>query len=64
MLAGAVFLVVVFGQGIHVTAYSPLGSPDSATMMKRSDDAPRLLHEAVVVDIAKQHNKAAAQVRR
>ena len=30
-------------QDIHVTAYSPLGSPDSATMMKRPDDTPSLL---------------------
>ena len=51
-------------QGIHVTAYSPLGSPDSATMMKRSEDAPSLLHEAIVLDVAKQHSKPAAQVCR
>lgn len=50
-------------QGIHVTAYSPLGSPDSATMMKRSEDAPRLLQEPVVLDISKKHNKPAGQVR-
>ena len=30
-------------QDIHVTAYSPLGSPDSATMMKRPDDTPSLM---------------------
>ena len=49
-------------QGIHVTAYSPLGSPDSATMMKRSEDAPRLLQEPTVLDISKKHDRPAGQV--
>ncbi len=48
-------------QGIHVTAYSPLGSPDSAEMMKRSHKEP-LMQNAKVQEVASKHNKAAAEV--
>ncbi|MEM7136955.1 MAG: aldo/keto reductase [Myxococcota bacterium] len=34
--------------GIGVTAYSPLGSPDSAAMFRRQDDAPLVQHPTVV----------------
>jgi alcohol dehydrogenase (NADP+) len=48
-------------QGIHVTAYSPLGSPDSATMSHR-EDAPELLKDPVVNKIAEKLGKHPAQV--
>ncbi|CAL5229701.1 g13073 [Coccomyxa viridis] len=48
-------------EGIHVTAYSPLGSPDSAEMMKRSHKEP-LMQNAKVQEVASKHNKAAAEV--
>lgn len=48
-------------QGIHVTAYSPLGSPDSAEMMKRAHKEP-LMQNPKVKEIAAKHNKAAAEV--
>ena len=48
-------------QGIHVTAYSPLGSPDSAEMMKRAHKEP-LMQSPKVKEIAAKHNKAAAEV--
>ena len=48
-------------QEIHVTAYSPLGSPDSAEMMKRSHKEP-LMQNAKVQEVASKHNKAAAEV--
>ena len=48
------------GQGIHVTAYSPLGSPDSAAMFKRSTRV--LLEEPVVLRIAERLGKTAGQV--
>ena len=53
----------MFMQGIHVTAYSPLGTPDSASMMKRADDTPSLLQEEAVKKVADKLGKAPAQVR-
>ncbi|KAK9812757.1 hypothetical protein WJX72_003137 [[Myrmecia] bisecta] len=47
-------------QGVHVTAYSPLGSPDSATMFKR--EAPVLLQDPVLARIAASLGKSPAQV--
>ena len=45
---------------IHVTAYSPLGSPDSAAMFNRI--APVLMKDPVVVDIAEKHCRDVGQV--
>jgi diketogulonate reductase-like aldo/keto reductase len=50
-------------KGIHVTAYSPLGSPDSATMMQRGPDTPSLLQDTTVGAIAARCGKSPAQVR-
>ena len=46
--------------GIHVTAYSPLGSPDSASLFKRA--APLLLQDPTLRDIAAKIGKSPAQV--
>ena len=46
---------------IHVTAYSPLGSPDSASMFKRK--APLLMQDPVVKAIAERLSRSPAQVR-
>ena len=48
-------------QGIHVTAYSPLGSPDSAEMMKRQHKQA-VMDNSTVKEIASKHNKHAAEV--
>ncbi|CAD7701569.1 unnamed protein product [Ostreobium quekettii] len=47
--------------GIHVTAYSPLGSPDSAEILKRKV-TPSLLGHDVVTNIAERLGKSPAQV--
>lgn len=49
-------------QGIHVTAYSPLGSPDSAGIVKRREDCPVLLQDNTVAGIAERIGKNAGQV--
>ena len=49
-------------QGIHMTAYSPLGSPDSAEMMKRQHKQS-VMDNPTVKEVASKHNKAAAEVR-
>lgn len=49
-------------RGIHLTAYSPLGSPDSAAMLKRAEDAPTPLKDETVGAIAQQLAKSPAQV--
>lgn len=48
-------------QGIHVTAYSPLGSPDSAEMMKHSHKQS-VMDNSTIKEVAAKHNKAAAEV--
>ena len=45
-----------------MTAYSPLGSPDSAEMMKRQDKQS-VMDNPTVKEVALKHNKAAAEVR-
>ncbi len=47
--------------GIVVTAYSPLGSPDSAAMMGRRDDLP-LIEHPTVQQIAEAHGATPGQV--
>jgi alcohol dehydrogenase (NADP+) len=48
-------------QGIHVTAYSPLGSPDRPDFVK-APDAPVLLDNPVIHSIAEAHGYTPAQV--
>ena len=47
--------------GIAVTAYSPLGSPDSAAMMGRQDDV-LLTQHPTIVEIADAHQATPGQV--
>lgn len=47
--------------GIHVTAYSPLGSPDRSAGMKAADE-PNLFEIPVIVELAKKHNCTPAQI--
>jgi len=47
--------------GIHVTAYSPLGSSDRPDSMK-ADDEPSLLENEVIGEIAEKHDATPAQV--
>ncbi|KAJ8609188.1 hypothetical protein CTAYLR_008424 [Chrysophaeum taylorii] len=46
--------------GVHVTAYSPLGSPDSADMFGHSGRS--LMKHPVVLDVAEKASKTVAQV--
>ncbi|MCI5126466.1 MAG: aldo/keto reductase, partial [Candidatus Electrothrix sp. AR5] len=46
---------------VHLTAYSPLGSPDRPPALKENDE-PMLLEEAVVRRIAELHGCTSAQV--
>jgi len=48
-------------QGIHVTAYAPLGSGDRPAFVK-APDAPVLLDSPVIRSIAAAHERTAAQV--
>ena len=48
-------------KNIHVTAYSPLGSPDSASMFRRT--TPVLLQDQSVIDVAATTGKNSGQVR-
>ncbi len=47
--------------GIHLTAYSPLGSGDRTDAMKAADE-PSLLENKVIQKIAKKHGASPAQV--
>jgi len=48
-------------RGVAVTAYSPLGSPDSAAMMGRHDDV-LLTQDPTILQIAEAHAATPAQV--
>jgi alcohol dehydrogenase (NADP+) len=48
-------------QGIHVTAYSPLGSGDRPDFL-RAPDAPVQLEDSVIGSIAQAHDRTPAQV--
>ena len=48
-------------KGVHVTAYSPLGTPDSKDMMKR-EETPSLTEEPTVLEAAKAHDAHPIQV--
>ena len=47
--------------GTHVTAYSPLGSKDRPSQLKK-DDEPSLLEHPVIGEIAEKHNATPGQV--
>lgn len=48
-------------EGIHLTAYSPLGSPDRIAQMK-ADNEPSLLNNQVISAIAGKHGCSTAQI--
>ena len=48
-------------QGIHITAYAPLGSGDRPAFVKAAD-APVLLDNSVIRSIAQAHDRRPAQV--
>lgn len=47
--------------GTHVTAYSPLGSPDRSAGMKAADE-PNLFQHPVIQELAKKHGCSEAQI--
>ena len=47
--------------GLHLTAYSPLGSRDRPEMMK-GEDEPNLMADSTIVEIAESHDASPAQV--
>lgn len=49
------------GAGVHLTAYSPLGSKDRPDGMKANDE-PILLEDSTIAEIAEQHDATPAQV--
>ena len=49
---------------IHVTAYAPLGSPDSASIMGRPEGLEGPMDDPLVIQVAKRLGKSAAQVCR
>jgi len=53
-------LAACAAMGVHVTAYSPLGTPDSATMLKR--EGPPLMDHPAVREAAELAGKTPAQV--
>ncbi len=48
-------------RGVHVTAYSPLGSPDRPDALKKSGD-PDLLAHPTIAAVAAKHRVSSAQV--
>ena len=46
---------------IHVTAYSPLGAPDSPVVGK--PPGPQLMEDPTVLEVAKKHGKSPVQVQ-
>lgn len=60
--SAAMLTVVMLLQDIHLTAYSPLGTPDSAAMQNRGDQTPHLMSDPTVKQIADKHGKHTAPV--
>ena len=54
-------LAACASQGIHVTAYAPLGSGDRPAFLKAAN-APVLLDNPVIRSIARAHDRTAAQI--
>ncbi|MCA9313976.1 MAG: aldo/keto reductase [Planctomycetes bacterium] len=48
-------------RGVHLTAYSPLGSPDRPDVMRRAED-PDLLAHPTIAGVAAKHDATPAQV--
>ncbi len=48
--------------GIHITAYSPLGSPDRPSRLKDGGEDMPILEDCVVNDIARLHGCSPAQI--
>ena len=48
-------------RGVHVTAYSPLGSPDRPDILKK-DNEPNLLAHPVIGSVAEKHGATNAQI--
>jgi CheY-like chemotaxis protein len=61
LLQQAELVAYCASQGIHVTAYAPLGSSDRPAFLKASD-APVLLDNPVIRSIAEAHDRSPAQV--
>src|SRR5690606_11209046 len=54
-------LAFCHANGVHLTAYSPLGSFDRPETFKAADE-PVLLKDPVIVEIAERHQASPAQV--
>jgi alcohol dehydrogenase (NADP+) len=61
LLQQAELVAYCASQGIHVTAYAPLGSSDRPAFVK-APDAPVLLDNPVIRSIAEAHDRTPAQV--
>ena len=49
-------------QNIHVTAYSPMGTPPSSAMFK-DYQPPLVMNDPIVKELAKKYNKNVGQVQ-
>jgi len=47
---------------VHFTAYSPLGSPDSASLLERKGEHPNLMDDPAVLEISKRTGHDVGQV--
>ena len=61
LLAQKALLEYCKSEGIHLTAYSPLGSRDRAKAMK-AEDEPNMFEIEVLKEIAKKHNALVPQI--
>jgi alcohol dehydrogenase (NADP+) len=61
LLPQADLLQFCSNNGIHMTAYSPLGSPDKSTGMK-AEDEPNLFENPTVNELAEKHDCSPAQI--
>lgn len=61
LLAQNELLAYCKAEGIHLTAYSPLGSFDRSAALKGTDE-PNLFDHPIIKDVAKKHGVSEAQV--